>query len=312
MEILKFLESIRSPALTAFFRFWTLFGEETVCIVIICIFYWCINKKFGCKMIYTLLFSGLLVQTLKITFRVESPWVKDPDFQAVEAVLPKATGYSFPSGHTQTAAAVFMPLGNPPTAAAVPLPLKREVKKKNEKNRSSVPFPTSLFKGRGTARRRWGDSVRIISIFIILMVALSRLYLGVHTPLDVVVSIVLTVAISFVVDYIQKFGWIIVIIAFFISLFISEPDLVKMAALGVGAVTGLYIERKWIKFETKFNPFIIIIGLGILYLIKSFVHSENLLVISAQYLLIALWITALYPLIFNTLRRRYFSRKQCK
>ena len=262
MEVLKFLESIRNPALTMFFRFWTLFGEETVCIVIICIFYWCINKKFACKMIYTLLFSGLLVQTLKITFRVERPWIKDPDFHAVEAVLPKATGYSFPSGHTQTAAAVFMPLA-------------------------------LYFKKYG---------LKILCVFIFLMVGLSRMYLGVHTPVDVIVSIALTVGIAFIVDYIQKFGWIIILAAFVVSIFIGEPDLIKIAALGIGAVGGLYLEKKWINFEVKFNPLKIIIGLAVLYVLKSFIHSDNLLVITAQYLSMALWITALYPLLVKTLR----------
>jgi len=223
-------------------------------------------------MIYTLLFSGILVQGLKITFRVERPWVKDPAFHAVEAVLPKATGYSFPSGHTQTATAVFMPLA-------------------------------MYFK------KYW---LKILCVFTFLMVALSRLYLGVHTPVDVIVSIVLTVAISFVVDYIQKFDWIIVIIAFIAACFLREPDLIKIAALGLGAVIGLYTEKKWINFEAKFNPLIIIIGLGILYLIKSFIHSDNLLVITVQYLLISLWITAIYPFLFKTLRQRYFSRKQYK
>ena len=221
-----------------------------------------------------MLFSGLAVQSLKVTFRVERPWIKNPNFHAVEEVLPKATGYSFPSGHTQTATAVFMPLA-------------------------------SHFKNYG---------LKILCVFVFIMVGLSRMYLGVHTPVDVIVSIVLTIAISFVVDYIKKFDWIILIAAFVFSIYINEPDLCKIAALGLGAAAGLYIERKWINFEEKSKNFLvqiikILIGMGILYILKSIIKSDNLFIITLQYLIIALWITALYPLIFKTLHRRCFSQR---
>ena len=53
--------------------------------------------------------SGLLLQNLKITFRLSGP-VLNPEFQAVESAIPAATGYSFPSGHTQTATALYSSL----------------------------------------------------------------------------------------------------------------------------------------------------------------------------------------------------------
>ena len=47
--------------------------------------------------------SGLVIQGLKITFRIPRPWVLDPLFEPVESAIEGATGYSFPSGHTAAA-----------------------------------------------------------------------------------------------------------------------------------------------------------------------------------------------------------------
>lgn len=46
-------------------------------------------------------------QFLKLLFRIPRPWVRDPDFTIVESARAQATGYSFPSGHTQNAVATF-------------------------------------------------------------------------------------------------------------------------------------------------------------------------------------------------------------
>lgn len=91
------------------------------------------------------LFGTLANQFLKITCRVPRPWALDPDFAIVEAARAAATGYSFPSGHTQNAVGTF---------GAIALQTKQ----------------------------RW---VRWACIALLLLVPFSRMYLGVHTPLDV-------------------------------------------------------------------------------------------------------------------------------
>lgn len=72
----------------------------------------------------------------------------DPDFQIVEAARADATGYSFPSGHTQ----------------------------------NIVGTTASIFASR---KETW---VRIVCIVLMVLVPFSRMYLGVHTPLDVGVA----------------------------------------------------------------------------------------------------------------------------
>lgn len=107
MEFLYFLESIRNGVLNIFFIICTSFGEELVLISLFAIIYWCINKKLAYRIAFSYFMSGIVVQGLKIHFRIERPWVIDPDFKPVEAVMDTATGYSFPSGHTQSSASLY-------------------------------------------------------------------------------------------------------------------------------------------------------------------------------------------------------------
>ena len=154
MELLYWFETIRTPALDAAMSLVTRLGEETFFMVAALFVFWCVDKRRG----YYLLavgFTGTLInQFLKIVCRVPRPWVRDPDFTIVEAAREGAAGYSFPSGHTQSAVGVFG----------------------------------------GVARftRRWW--LRCVCLVLLVLVSVSRMYLGVHTPADVGVSFAVTAA----------------------------------------------------------------------------------------------------------------------
>ncbi len=157
MTILYFLESLRTPLLDTIFSVLTLLGEETVFMAVGMIVFWCVDKYQGYYLLTTGFLGTAINQFLKILCRVPRPWIKDPNFTIVESAREAATGYSFPSGHTQTAVGLF------------------------------------------GAAARWnqGRLVRLLALGACILVPLSRLYLGVHTPLDVGVSIVIAAVLAF-------------------------------------------------------------------------------------------------------------------
>ncbi|MGM9642160.1 MAG: phosphatase PAP2 family protein [Eubacteriales bacterium] len=158
MSFLYFLEDIRNPVLDFFFSFITVLGEETAFMAVGMIVFWCIDKYRGYFLLCIGFVGTVINQFLKMLFRIPRPWVKDPNFTIVESAREAATGYSFPSGHTQTSVGTFG----------------------------------------GIARTTKNKAVTIVSIALCVLVPLSRMYLGVHTPADVGVSIAVALVLIFV------------------------------------------------------------------------------------------------------------------
>ena len=148
MEFLYFLEKIRLPGLNEFMLLITHLGEETAFLAIAIIVFWCVDKYQGYYLMGVGLFGNMANQFLKILCRIPRPWVRDPNFHALEEAIPEAGGYSFPSGHSQTAVGTFGCLAA------------------TQKNRI----------------------VRAICITFMILVPFSRMYVGVHTPADVLVG----------------------------------------------------------------------------------------------------------------------------
>jgi len=111
MQLLYALAKLRTPFLDTVLGALTNCGGEIVFMAVAIIVFWCVSKSCGYYML-TVGFVGTIVnQFLKLVFRIPRPWVKDPNFQIVESARAEATGYSFPSGHTQNVFASFGCLG---------------------------------------------------------------------------------------------------------------------------------------------------------------------------------------------------------
>lgn len=148
MQILYWLERIRMPILNEFMLTVTHLGEEPAFLIAALIIFWCVDKYHGYYLLGVGLFGNMANQFLKITCRVLRPWYRDENFKALEAAIPEADGYSFPSGHSQTA------VGYLGCIAAT------------QKNRI----------------------IRAVCIAFMILVPFSRMYVGVHTPADVLVG----------------------------------------------------------------------------------------------------------------------------
>lgn len=151
MALLYWLESIRNPVLDAVMTFFSLFGEELVFMLLAIFVFWCVDKREGYYLLFLGFFGTVANQFLKILCRIPRPWVRDPEFTIVESARSGATGYSFPSGHTQNVTGTLGGIAR-------------------------------------WSRRVW---LRLACVATLLLTGLSRMYLGVHTPLDVGVSLLL-------------------------------------------------------------------------------------------------------------------------
>ena len=292
MELLWALEGIRTPLLDAAFSLITRLGEEMILILVFCAFYWCISKRVAYVMGVSFFLSSLVVQGMKIIFRVPRPWVYDPGFSTVAGAVREATGYAFPSGHTQNAAAYLGALG--------------------------AQFRSKI--------------IRLILFALVILVAFSRMYLGVHYLADVVVSLVITFAIiwlalKFVTNepvskkrelalslIITVTAVIVIVIAVVQYHNGTTPaqlrDSILAAGAALGFALGMYVERNYIRFSVKATiPMQLLkfaIGLGGTIAIQEGVRifGATLLVDGIRYFLMVTWITLVFPLII----RRFFAR----
>ena len=301
MTFLWMLEGIRTPFLDRLMQFVTYFGQELIIIAVICALYWCADKRFAYLLGFTYFTAGLCVQTLKITFRIPRPWILDPEFKAVESALPGATGYSFPSGHTQGATCLFFPL----------------------------------------ALRISQVWAKVLCVLAFLCIGFSRMYLGCHTPKDVMVSMTLSILISCVIwryrdVLLEDRRYLRVIAAVLVCLSLAAAaysllllkdgvietryamDCCKAAGAGLGFAAGWYIERTKINFDphTGSIPSKVIrllAGLAAALLLKesfSLIFGSSILAKMSEYFILVLWVLVIYPYIFDrTALRRFLCSK---
>lgn len=154
MQLLYFFESIRAPWLDSLVLALTELGGETAFLAVALVMYWCVDKRRAYYLMSVGFIGTITSQFMKIVCQVPRPWVKDPDFTIVEAAREGAGGYSFPSGHSQSSVGTF---------GAISM----------------------------TAKQKW---LQIVSVCVCIIVPVTRMYLGVHTPQDVLVGSAISIA----------------------------------------------------------------------------------------------------------------------
>lgn len=298
MDILRAIAEIRNPVFDAFFSLITRMGEEIFFLAVAIILFWCVNKREGYFVLITGLFGTVLNQGAKLLFRIPRPWVYDPTFEVVGDAKVAATGYSFPSGHTQNVAGT---LG-------------------------------SIAAYKSTAKKT------VVCTVLILLVAFSRMYLGVHTLLDVVVSLVFALGLILLLRPVftddEKFHkfmpWVVAagvllsvgLLAFVVSIGGDETldphnyesglkNACTLMGCTIGLIPAYIVDRKWTKFETKAPWYAqilkIVIGLAVVLAIKSGLSSPLTALCAGnayaariiRYFLIVIFAGVLYPITFK-------------
>lgn len=157
MKVLYLLEGLRTPLLDGFFAAVTALGEETAFMVVALIVFWCVSRTMGYYVLTVGFVGTIFNQFLKLLCRVPRPWVLDENFTIVERARAEATGYSFPSGHSQNAVGTFGGIAR-------------------------------------FTKRKW---VKGLCIAAAVLVPFSRMYLGVHTPADVLTGSAMALVLLF-------------------------------------------------------------------------------------------------------------------
>lgn len=314
IEYLLILQNFREMTggvLDKFFLFITSCGEITIPALLTAGIYWCFNSKSGRYIFFSWCIGTIACQFLKTMACIYRPWVLDSRIQPIESAIKMAGGYSFPSGHTQTATSIYG----------------------------------------GIAKSFSNKFLRIFLIVLILLIAFSRNYIGVHTPQDVIVALILGIVTLFFTDRMMK--WVEggknrdlaillgVIISAAVLLIYQELKVYPMdyidgkllvdpqkmclssfpkIGLYIGIFSGWIIERRFIKFDAKIGTIKekicrFIVGAAILGFISSqTTHligaGENVKYIAALISFSSGFFTiAIYPAIVIFVRKKILKKE---
>jgi len=235
--------------------------------VFVAVLYWCYNKRAATFLAMNLSFGSLVNQALKNTFCVYRPWIRESKLVPLAAAKETATGYSFPSGHTQIASSEFLSLAY------------------------------------WQKKRTWFVA---FCVFMTLLVMFTRMYLGVHTLWDVLASLAVSLVVIFLDAKLFSwvsggkhrdvwvFGIGCFVAAVFLlyttvkaypldfgadgSLLVNPKEMITDCYAAAGCVFGFLLgwilERRFVKFETavsgKTKVVRSVIGALILYIFSEF------------------------------------------
>lgn len=233
LEIIHWLQSFSNLFMDTLFKFITLFGEEVILIVILGFLYWSYDKKLGEQIGFTVFISLALNSIIKWIVSRPRPFEVD---STITAIKP-AEGFSFPSGHTQTASTTYF----------------------------------SLY---AFMKKKW---LLWVAIAMTVLVAISRMYLGVHYLSDVIVGGLLGVLIAFLMAKLypkikninQVYQWMLIlsVLGLFVVLGINlikhtsngvldsvefynaSEAVAKMLGTMFGFIIAVQYEKKHVNFE---------------------------------------------------------------
>lgn len=165
IDFLLLLQNFRESHTDIFNNFLlsvTVFGEILIPTLIASIFYWCVDTKKGLYLFTLIGFNYFVSVLMKMLACVYRPWVLSEKIHPVEKALILTKGYSFPSGHSSMAACIYG----------------------------------------GIAKIYQQNKILVAGLILfICFIGFSRLWLGVHTPQDVVFGILAGLVLVFLLAY---------------------------------------------------------------------------------------------------------------
>lgn len=283
LNIVRWIQSLRNPIFDWFFYIVTQMGDQIFFIAVAVIIYWTISKKFAHKFVFAFLLSAIVNTGLKQAFKRLRPY----NYAGVVSLDHwTTTGYSFPSGHAQAAGVIGY----------------------------------AGMKGAEKTGWKW---LKIASILILVLVPLSRVYLGQHFLSDVITGVILAYLLAHVAfllvdkmgDEEHTYTLMLVPIMIIFLLFFPIHDVAIAAGGFTGFACGYYVEKMYVKYDVKAIWWIqvikVVFGLVIALVIKEgfkLVFPDTVFFDFIRYFLIGGWAAVGAPMVFKY-GQKHFEKK---
>ena len=228
------------PNLVGIFELLTTLGGELFFLVLLPLVYWCLDRRTGARLTVLFLISAFTNSVTKLLFQSPRPFVVAPhrisplfDVPLAEAIEAyEAHGNGFPSGHTQSTIVVWGYLASQ----------ARQLKGK------LAPLRPLIY---------------AVAALLVLLVPLSRVYLAVHFPRDLLGGYMLGSILLVLFAWwtpraetnLARLGltWQLVAavaIPLAVALMVPGKNVLTASATLLGMGVGFAMERRWIRAET--------------------------------------------------------------
>ena len=229
ISLILWLQAHMGSIGTALASFISAFGEELACVVVIGFLYWCYDKRVGRFVGLNALVGLVLNPMIKNVFLRRRPYFDNPGIKCLKPVNKEADiyniaaqEYSFPSGHSTNAVAVYTSLA---------------------------------MKGKGS------KALTVIGVLVPLLVGVSRFCLGVHYPTDVLCGWLLGLAVIAAVPRLRQrinndriFYCVLLALGLPGFFYCKSQDFFTGYGLLLGFILADLFERRWVRFENTRSP----------------------------------------------------------